>query len=98
MMGFIFYGKLGEISTKIKEYQELYIVCLHLLQACMAYINTIIFQKVLSKPEWQNVLMREDKRALNVLFHFSYQSIWVVPIKFDETARYDGRCDRNRQL
>ena len=49
VMGFIFYGKLGEISTNIKEYQELGIVCLHLLQACMAYINTIIFQKVLSK-------------------------------------------------
>jgi len=35
----------------------------------MAYINTIIFQKVLSKPEWQNVSVQEDKRALNVLFH-----------------------------
>jgi len=48
VMGFIFYGKLGEISTNIKDYQELGIVCLHLLQACMSYINTIIFQKVLS--------------------------------------------------
>ena len=53
VMGFIFYGKLGEISTNVKEYQELGIVCLHLLQACMAYINTIIFQKVLSRPEWR---------------------------------------------
>lgn len=64
VMGFIFYGKLGEISTNVKEYQELGIVCLHLLQACMAYINTIIFQTVLSKPEWENVLTMEDKRAL----------------------------------
>ena len=69
IMGFIFYGKLGEISTNVKEYQELGIVCLHLLQACMAYINTLIFQKVLSRPEWQNLLTLEDKRALNVLFH-----------------------------
>jgi TnpA family transposase len=42
VMGFIFYGKLGELSTNIKEYQELGIICLHLLQTCMAYINTII--------------------------------------------------------
>ena len=69
VMGFIFYGKLGEISTNVKEYQELSIVCLHLLQACMSYINTIIFQKVLSRPEWRDVLTPEDKRALNVLFH-----------------------------
>jgi TnpA family transposase len=52
VMGFIFYGKLGEISTNIKEYQELGVVCLHLLQACMAYINALIFQKVLSRPRY----------------------------------------------
>src|SRR5262249_34025054 len=69
VMGFIFYGRLGELSTNIKEHQELGIVCLHLLHACIAYINTLIFQKVLSRPEWQNVLTPEDKRALNVLFH-----------------------------
>lgn len=35
----------------------------------MSYINTIIFQKVLSKPEWKDALTPKDKRALNVLFH-----------------------------
>ena len=35
IMGFIFYGKLGEISTNIRRDQELAIVCRHLLQACM---------------------------------------------------------------
>lgn len=80
VMGFIFYGKLGEISTNIKEYQELGIVCLHLLQACMAYINTIIFQKVLSKPDWQNVLVPEDKRALNVLFHSHINPYGLFPL------------------
>ena len=69
IMGFIFYGKMGEISTNIKTDQELSIVCLHLLQASMAYVNTIIFQNVLSRPEWENALIQEDKRALNVLFH-----------------------------
>lgn len=80
VMGFIFYGKLGEISTNIKDYQELGIVCLHLLQACMSYINTIIFQKVLSRPEWENVLTTEDKRALNVLFHSHINPYGLFPL------------------
>lgn len=80
IMGFIFYGKLGEISTNVKEYQELGIVCLHLLQACMAYINTLIFQKVLSRPEWQNLLTPEDKRALNVLFHSHINPYGLFPL------------------
>lgn len=91
VMGFIFYGKLGEISTNIKEYQELGIVCLHLLQACMAYINTIIFQKVLSKPEWQNVLLPEDKRALNVLFHSHINPYGLFPL--DLTKRLGITAD-----
>lgn len=80
IMGFIFYGKLGEISTNIKKEQELAIVCLHLLQACMAYINTIIFQNILSRPEWQNVLTPEDKRALNVLFHSHFNPYGLFPL------------------
>lgn len=80
VMGFIFYGKLGEISTNVKEYQELGIVCLHLLQACMGYINTLIFQKVLSRPEWQNLLTPEDKRALNVLFHSHINPYGLFPL------------------
>jgi TnpA family transposase len=80
IMGFIFYGKLGEISTNIKEYQELGIVCLHLLQACMSYVNTHIFQKVLSRSEWQDLLTPEDKRALNVLFHSHINPYGLFPL------------------
>jgi len=80
IMGFIFYGKLGEISTNIKREQELAIVCLHLLQACMAYVNTIIFQNILSRPEWLNVLTPEDNRALNVLFHSHLNPYGLFPL------------------
>ena len=89
-MGFIFYGKLGEISTNVKEYQELSIVCLHLLQACMAYINTIIFQKVLSKPEWKNLLTPEDKRALNVLFHSHINPYGLFPLDLSKRLGITG--------
>lgn len=80
VMGFIFYGKLGEISTNVKDHQELGIVCLHLLQACMSYINTLIFQNVLSRPEWQNVLTPEDDRALNLLFHSYINPYGLFPL------------------
>ena len=80
IMGFIFYGKLGEISTNVKNDQELSIVCLHLLQASMAYINTIIFQNVLSRPEWKNVLTQEDDRALNLLFHSHINPYGLFPL------------------
>jgi TnpA family transposase len=90
VMGFIFYGKLGEISTNVKEYQELSIVCLHLLQACMAYINTIIFQKVLSRPEWRDVLTLEDKRALNVLFHSHINPYGLFPLDLSKRLGITG--------
>lgn len=80
IMGFIFYGKMGEISTNIKTDQELSIVCLHLLQASMAYVNTIIFQNVLSRLEWQNALTPEDKRTLNVLFHSHINPYGLFPL------------------
>jgi hypothetical protein len=56
VMELIFYGEPGEISTNIKEYQELGIIRLHLLQACMACINKLIFQKVFY-PDQSGIFM-----------------------------------------
>lgn len=79
-MSFIFYGKVGEISSNDKEEQELSIICLHLLQACMGYINTILIQEILSQPSWENVFTPEDKRALNVLFHGHINPYGLFPL------------------
>jgi hypothetical protein len=46
----------------------------------MAYVNTIIFQNVLSRPEWENALIQEDKRALNVLFHSHINPYGLFPL------------------
>jgi TnpA family transposase len=69
IMGFIFYGKLGEISSNNREDQELSLLCLHLLQVCMVYINTLMIQEVLGDPLWQLTLTTEDRRALTPLIH-----------------------------
>jgi TnpA family transposase len=80
MMGFIFYGKLGEISTNKKDDQELAVVSLHLLQVCMVYINTLIIQEVLSDPKWLNKLMPEDMRALSPLIHSHINPYGLFPL------------------
>ena len=69
LMEFIFYVKGGEISTNREQDQELSLLCLHLLQACMCYITTILIQTTLSDPKWTTVLTKEDMRALSPLFH-----------------------------
>lgn len=67
--GFIFYGKSGEISTNNLEDQELSVLCLHLLQNCLVYINTLMFQEVLAKPHWKGLLEPNDYRALSPLIY-----------------------------
>lgn len=80
IMGFIFYGKLGEISTNKTEDQSLAVACLHLLQVCMVYINTLIIQEVLSDPIWANKLTPEDKRALSPLIHAHINPYGLFPL------------------
>jgi len=69
VMNFFFYGKLGEVNSNDPEEQELSILCLHLLQACAVYINTLLIQEILSDPAWRNRLTPEDYRALSPLIH-----------------------------
>ncbi|MEO8402195.1 MAG: Tn3 family transposase [Gammaproteobacteria bacterium] len=73
------------MSTNKKDDQELAVVCLHLLQVCMVYINTLIIQEVLSDPKWMNKLPPEDKRALTPLLiiesigqHGDVKQEWVT--------------------
>lgn len=80
IMGFIFYGKLGEISTNNKDDQELSVVCLHLLQVCMVYSNTLIIQEIFYDPEWANIFTEEDKRALSPLIHAHINPYGLFPL------------------
>lgn len=84
VMDFIFYGKLGEMKTNNTDDQELSVLCLHLLQACMVYINTLIIQQVLSEPHWANKLTPEDYRALTPLLSAHINPYGLFPIDFDQ--------------
>lgn len=91
---FIFYGKGGEISTNRIEDQELAILCLHLLQNCLVYINTLMIQQILSQNKWHDLMTAEDFRALTPLIynhinpygHFNLDMNERIPIETDIAA------------
>lgn len=84
IMTFIFYGKLSEISTNNRDDQELSVACLHLLQVCMVYINTLIIQEILSDPLWKTKLTLEDWRALTPLIHAHLNPYGLFPLDFTQ--------------
>ena len=40
---------------------------LHLLQACLVYVNTLMLQRVLTDPEWMARMAPADARGLTPL-------------------------------
>jgi len=67
--GFIFYGNRGEISSNDVDAQEVAILSMHLLQACLVYVNTVMVQEVLAEPKWYNRMTEADWRGLTPLFY-----------------------------
>jgi TnpA family transposase len=66
--GVIFFGKSGEFATNRRDQQQLGMLALHILQAALVYVNTLMVQDILAEPEWQDVLTPEDRRGLTALF------------------------------
>jgi TnpA family transposase len=67
--GFVFYGKGGEISTNQLDDQEIAALSLHLLQASLVYVNTLMIQRVLAEEDWQGRLTKEDLRGITPLLY-----------------------------
>jgi TnpA family transposase len=67
--GFIFYGKGGEIASNRHDEQEASALALHLLQASLVYVNTLMLQEILSEPGWFERMTTEDLRALSPLIY-----------------------------
>ncbi|XSZ47025.1 Tn3 family transposase [Francisella noatunensis] len=87
-MSFIFYGKLGELRNNKTQEQGISILCLHLLQVCMFYINTLIIQNILYKKDWNGVFTGNDYRASNSFIVRTYKSIWTIPYRPKSTLIY----------
>ena len=67
---FIFYGKSGDFTSGTVALQEISMLCLHLLQLSLTYINTLLIQQVLSESEWMQKMGALELRALTPLIYF----------------------------
>ena len=63
----ILFGRKGELATNRREDQEMGLLCLHLIQASLVYINTILIQEVLEDPELLGRMTPRDLAALGPL-------------------------------
>lgn len=66
---FIFYGDQSEFTTNRVEDQELGMLSLHLLQACLVYVNTLLIQEILSESAWSDRMTVHDWRSLTPLIY-----------------------------
>ena len=66
---FIFFGKSGDFTSGQTALQELSMLCLHLLQISLVYINTLLIQQVLSEPAWMEKMGPDELRALTPLIY-----------------------------
>ena len=66
---FIFYGKNQILQSNNPAELELSMLCLHLLQLSIVYINTLLLQQVLVESRWLPRLTLEDKRAITPLIY-----------------------------
>lgn len=66
---FVYYGKGGEIASNCRDDQEMSMLCLHLLQTCISYVNTFFIEDLLQDKHWEKQLSEEDYRALTALFY-----------------------------
>lgn len=83
----IAYGKGGEIASNRRDEQELFVLCLRILQSALVYVNTLMLQDVLDEPEWADLLTPADRRGLTPLFWTHVRPYGEVNL--DMAARLD---------
>ena len=66
---FIFYGNGNELVSNRRDDQEVSVLSLHLLQASMVYVNTLMIQDILRDRTWREKMTARDMAALNPLPH-----------------------------
>jgi len=81
---FILIGKGGEISSNRSLTQELTVLSMHLLQASLVYINTLMIQRVLSQPGWFERMTEPDWRALTPLFYHHITPYGTFELDMDQ--------------
>lgn len=66
---FIFYGKNQILQSNNPAELVLSMLCLHLLQLSIVYINTLLLQQILVESNWLKKMTIDDKRAITPLLY-----------------------------
>ena len=85
----IFFGKGGDIPGNRRDEQELSVLCLRVLQASIAHLNTLMIQDVLGEGLVE--LSADDQRGLTPLFWSNIAPYGEV--KLDMDRRLTLRAD-----
>jgi TnpA family transposase len=85
----LFYGKNGALTGTDKENQEVSMLALHLLQAALVFVNTLLVQKILAEPHWAQRLTDADRRALSPLFWSHANLYGTIDIDMDSHLDLD---------
>lgn len=81
---FIFYGNGNELVSNRRDDHEISVLSLHLLQAAMVYVNTLMIQQVLRERSWREKMTARDMAALNPLPHGHFNPYGVFDLDMDE--------------
>ena len=73
---FVFFARRGELASNRHEDHEASMLCLHLVQNCMVYVNTLMLQQLLVQPKWTGKLTDRDLNALTPLVWEHVESVW----------------------
>lgn len=66
---------------------ELYMLCLHILQLSMVYINTLLMQKILIESSWISRMTIEDKRAISPLINEHITTYGEFPLDMNQELK-----------
>jgi hypothetical protein len=77
------YGKGGEIASDRRDEQEMFVLCLRILQSALVYVNTLMLQDILGEPEWADLLTPADRRGLTPLFKSHVRPYGEVNLDMD---------------
>jgi len=86
------YGE-GELTGPDREHQEVPVLALHLVQAALVYLNTLLVQRALVDEKWATKLSEEDRRGISALLFWAHVRTYGT-FSLDIDTHLDARDTR----
>ncbi len=92
----IHYGRGGEFTTDRRDEQEMGAIALHILQAALADIDTLMIQDVLSDPAWSGALTEKGPPRAHPAVLDPHVALRSLPARDGPTTRQRRPSTRPR--